>query len=59
MDPIFGDEIKFHPEGCDIDNDLMLQWSIDTCFGNGIYQLIFQIQNFKLSVYFRYRVRKE
>ncbi|XP_050538634.1 cyclic AMP-dependent transcription factor ATF-6 alpha isoform X2 [Daktulosphaira vitifoliae] len=36
MEPIFSDDIKFQSEDCDIDNDLMLQWSIDTCFGNGI-----------------------
>ncbi|XP_050424739.1 cyclic AMP-dependent transcription factor ATF-6 alpha isoform X2 [Adelges cooleyi] len=36
LSPTFDDEVKFYSEVSDLDNDLAMQWSIETCFGNGI-----------------------
>ncbi|XP_015368422.1 PREDICTED: cyclic AMP-dependent transcription factor ATF-6 alpha-like [Diuraphis noxia] len=36
LSPYFGDDIKFNTEASDLDTDHMMQWNIESCFGNGI-----------------------
>jgi len=35
LSPYFGDDMKFNTEVSDLDTDHMMQWNIESCFGNG------------------------
>lgn len=35
MSSVFGDDVKFNSEVNDLDSDLMMQWNLESCFGNG------------------------
>lgn len=42
MEPLsFGDDIKLNSEVNDMDSDFMMQWNLESCFGNGNFFYLF------------------